>query len=87
MMTIRLDDPKIESIFINDFKSDIEAFTQYIKSNLLNKQENIEHLNPFENSYKIEFDSRYIINEEDNPFKDIRDSLEYAKELREKAWR
>ncbi len=33
-MTIKLDNPKIEQFFINEFKSDIKAFSEFILKNL-----------------------------------------------------
>ncbi len=30
MMTIELNDPKIEDIFVNEFKSDVKKFSQFI---------------------------------------------------------
>jgi len=33
-MTIKLNNPKIEQFFINEFKSDIEAFSKFILKNL-----------------------------------------------------
>ena len=34
-MTIKIDDPQIEAIFINEFKSDIKAFTKALDEQLL----------------------------------------------------
>ncbi len=85
-MSIQLDDPQIETIFINEFKSDIDAFTEFIKDSLRKRENKIKHLDPFKNSYKATCNIKYV-DEKDNPFKDIIDSIQYAKELREKAWR
>ena len=86
-MTIKLNDPQIEAIFVNEFKSDINAFTKFIKESLAKRKCNIMHLDPFKNSYTIDVGDVNNIDEKDNPFKDIADSVKYAKELREHAWR
>lgn len=86
-MTIKLNDPQIEAIFVNEFKSDINAFTKFIKESLAKRKCNIMHLDPFKNSYTIDVGDVNNIDEKDNPFKDIADSVKYAKELRERAWR
>ena len=39
------------------------------------------------NAYKLKFDDLDDVTEEDNPFKDIDDVLNYARELRENSWR
>ena len=86
-MTIKLNDPQIEAIFVNEFKSDINAFTKFIKESLAKRKSNIVHLDPFKNSYTIDAGDIDNVDEKDNPFKDIADSIKYAKELRERAWR
>ena len=85
-MTIKLNDPQIEAIFVNEFKSDIDAFTKFVKESLAKRKNKMVHLDPFENSYNIDVDVNDI-SEEDNPFKDVNDSVKFAKELRESAWR
>ncbi len=72
-MTIKIDNPKIEEIFINEFKSDIKAFSEFILKNFeqYKKQSefNVTHLEPQKNSYKLKFDDLDDVKEEDNPFK------------------
>jgi len=85
-MTIKLNDPQIEAIFVNEFKSDIDAFTKFVKESLVKRKDKIVHLDPFKNSYNIDVEVDNI-DEKDNPFKDVVDSVKFAKELRESAWR
>ena len=85
-MTIKLNDPQIEAIFVNEFKSDIDAFTKFVKESLVKRKDKIVHLDPFINSYNIDVEVDNI-DEKDNPFKDVVDSVKFAKELRESAWR
>ncbi len=90
-MTIQLNNTKIEDIFISEFKSDIKLFSEFILKHLeqykTQKEFNITHLDPKQNSYKLEFDNLDDVKEEDNPFKDINDVANYSRELREKSWR
>ena len=85
-MTIKLNDPQIEAIFVNEFKSDIDAFTKFVKESLAKRKDKIVHLDPFKNSYNIDVEVDNI-DEKDNPFKDVADSVKFTKELREGAWR
>ncbi len=85
-MTIKINDPQIEAIFVNEFKSDINAFTKFVKESLVKRKDKIVHLDPFINSYNIDAEVDNI-DEKDNPFKDVVDSVKFAKELRESAWR
>ncbi len=89
-MTIKLDNPQIENFFINELHSDIKVFSEFILNNLEQyKKQNefdIVHIDPKKNAYKLEFDESIDVKEEDNPFKDIEDVVEYAKVLREKSW-
>ncbi len=76
-MTIKINDPQIEAIFINEFKSDIKAFTKFIKESL---KKNKEKQNPFNNedeNSEISF-SKYKI----NSFKNITDPVKWQQELR-----
>ena len=90
-MTIKIDNPEIEHFFINEFKSDIKQFSEFILMNLekYKKQNdfNITPLDPQKNSYKLEFDDIEEVDESANPFKDIDDVAAYARRLRENAWR
>lgn len=90
-MTIKLDNPKLEYFFIHEFKSDIQAFSEFILKHLeqhkKQKEFDVVHLDPQKNAYKLQFDELDDVTEEDNPFKDIDDVATYARELREKSWR
>jgi len=90
-MTIKIDNPKIEQFFINEFKSDIKKFSDFILINLEKyKKQNEFKVTPLDinkNSYKLTFDNLEDVDESSNPFKDIDDVATYAKQLREKSWR
>ena len=90
-VTIKLDNPEIEHYFVDEFKSDIKSFSEFILQNLKqhkNKKEfNVIHLDPKKNSYKLKFDELDDVSEDDNPFKDINDVATYARKLRDKSWR
>ena len=90
-MTIKIDNPKIESFFINEFKSDVKKFSAFILENLeKNKKENefnVVSLDPEKNAYTLNFDNLDTVEEDANPFANIEDVATYAKKLRESAWR
>lgn len=90
-MTIKIDDPEIEHFFINELKSDVKKFSEFILMNLekyKNQNEfNITPLDPKENSYKLQFNDIQEVDESSNPFKDIEDVTLYARKLRESSWR
>jgi len=90
-MTIKIDNPKIEQFFINEFKSDIKKFSEFILINLEKyKKQNEFQVTPLEideNSYRLTFDNLEEVDESSNPFKEIDDVETYAKKLREKSWR
>jgi len=90
-MTIQIDNPQIEKFFIDEFKSDIKKFSEFILNNLEKHKKrnefNITPLDPQENSYKLNFDNLEDVKEEDNPFKNIDDVQLYASKLRDNSWR
>jgi hypothetical protein len=90
-MTIHIDNPEIERFFVNEFKSDVKKFTDFILTNLeRHKKTNefdITPLDPRKNSYKLDYDATEEIDESANPFRDIENVAEYARSLRENAWR
>ena len=90
-MTIKIDNPEIEHFFINELKSDVKKFSEFILMNLekYRKQNefNITPLDPKKNSYKLQFDDIEEVDESANPFKDIDNVAQYARKLRENAWR
>ena len=90
-MTIKIDNPEIEHFFINELKSDVKKFSEFILMNLekYKKQNefNITPLDPQKNSYKLQFDDIEEVDESANPFKDIDDVAQYAQKLRESSWR
>ena len=90
-MTIKIDNPEIEQFFINEFKSDMKKFSEFILMNLEKYKKrnefNITPLDPTKNSYKLEFDNLGEVSEDANPFKDIDDVALYARKLRDSSWR
>ena len=90
-MTIKIDNPEIENFFINELKSDVKKFSEFILMNLekYRKQNefNITPLDPQKNSYKLKFDDIEEVDESANPFKNIDNVAQYAQKLRENAWR
>ena len=90
-MTIKIDNPEIEHFFINELKSDVKKFSEFILMNLEKHRKqnefNITPLDPQKNSYKLKFDDIEEVDESANPFKDIDDVAQYAQKLRENAWR
>ena len=90
-MTIKIDNPEIEHFFINELKSDVKKFSEFILMNLekYRKQNefNITPLDPQKNSYKLKFDDIEEVDESANPFKNIDNVAQYAQKLRENAWR
>ena len=91
VITIKIDNPEIENFFINELKSDVKKFSEFILMNLekYRKQNefNITPLDPQKNSYKLKFDDIEEVNESANPFKNIDDVAQYARKLRDNAWR
>ena len=90
-MTIQIDNPEIELFFINELKSDVKKFSEFILMNVDKyKKQNefdITLLDPKKNSYRLKFDELDEVDESSNPFKDIEDVATYARELRDSAWR
>ncbi|NKQ40142.1 MAG: hypothetical protein HF962_01045 [Sulfurovum sp.] len=90
-MTIKIDNPEIESFFINEFKSDVKKFSAFILDNLEKYKKDNEFqtvsLDPEKNSYKLNFDNLDVVEEDANPFENIDDVAIYAEKLRENAWR
>ncbi len=90
-MIITINNPQIEDFFINELKSDVKAFSDFILKNLeqykQQKEFDVTPLDPAKHSYKLEFDGVDDIKESDNPFANVEDVAIYAKDLREKSWR
>jgi len=90
-MTIEIDNPEIENFFINDLKSDVRKFSEFILMNLERyKKQNefdVTPLDPKTNSYTLKYDDLKEVDESANPFKDIEDVSAYARQLRENSWR
>ena len=76
-MTIKLNDPQIEAVFINEFKSDINDFTKFIKESLKKNKEKQNFFNNEDKNSEISF-SKYKI----DSFKNIQDPVKWQQELR-----
>ena len=90
-MTIKIDNPEIEHFFIHELRSDVQKFSEFILTNLekYKKQDefDITPLDPQKNAYTLKFDNIEGVKESANPFKDIDDITQYARDLRDSAWR
>ncbi len=90
-MTIQIDNSEIENFFINEFKSDVKKFSEFIllsiKKYKKQNEFNITPLNSKENSYRLKFDDLEEIKEEDNYIGNASDVVAYAKKLRENSCR
>jgi len=90
-MTIHIDNPEIEQFFVQEFKSDIKRFTDFVLSLLDQEKQKsnlkIPRLDPEKHSYTLEYSDIEKTTEEDNPYKNIDNVAKYAQKLRENAWR
>ncbi len=99
MIQLQINSPEMRDIFEIKFHSNQEKFMEFILSfvqdnrNIIDnyfdkkRKSNITYkkLNPMENYYQLSSDESEV--EMTNPFKDVKDSVAFAKELREKSYR
>ena len=90
MLALNIDNPEIENIFMEKFKSNKNDFINFIAHSLRNIKSEESGLDytrkdPFKNIKKLEYTD--VDEELTNPFKNIEDTLFYSKELREKSWK
>ena len=90
-MTVQIDNPEIEYFFVHELKSDVKKFSDFILKNLKHHQQtntfDITPLDPKKNAYKLTFDDIDPVDPNANPFSDIDDVAQYARELRKRTWR
>jgi hypothetical protein len=99
MIQLQINSPEMQDIFETKFHSNQEKFIEFIVS-LIQDNKNIvdkyfhkkdkptlkyKKLNPMENYYKISVEESTT--KMTNPFKDVEDSVAYAKRLREDSYR
>ena len=103
MIQLQINNPEMRNIFETKFHSNQDKFMEFIisfikgnnkvvnnyfnKMSLSQKSESISYkkLDPMENFYKLSIDENNI--EMTNPFKNIEDSANFAKKLREDSYR
>lgn len=100
MTQLQINSPEMQDIFETKFHSNQEKFMEFIVSfiqdnkravdNYFHKNNkptfNYKKLNPMENYYKISVNESEM-EEMTNPFKDVKDSVSFAKKLREDSYR
>lgn len=93
MLLLKIDNPEIESMFLQKFDANQDEFIDFIRQSLeaLNKSKQQEFSfnkqNPKENSYHMEYKENETDANNSNPFSEVDDTLSLAKSLREKAYR
>jgi len=99
VIQLQINSPEMRDIFETQFHSDQEKFMEFIitfiqdnkkvADNYFHKknQSTIKYkkLNPMENYYTLDVDENET--EMTNPFKDVKDSVAFAKNLREESYR
>ena len=102
-MQLQISNPQMQQIFETQFGSNSDKFMQFIVSFLHDNSQIIDNylhtvlsakkskkfvyqkLNPMDNFYELEKDESDI--EMNNPFKNVEDSVAFAKKLREESYR
>ena len=99
MLQLQINSPEMQDIFETKFHSNQEKFMEFIISFIQDNKKAIDNyfhknnkptfkykkLNPMENYYKLPVDEKET--EMTNPFKDVTDSVAFAKKLREDSYR
>ena len=99
MLQLQINSPEMQDIFETKFHSNQEKFMEFIVSFVQDNKNAIDNyfhksnkptfkykkLNPMENYYKLPVDENE--KEMTNPFKDVTDSVAFAKKLREDSYR
>jgi len=99
VIELHINNPKMKNIFETQFQSNQEKFIEFIVSFIEDNKNAVENyfhkknkpdieykkLNPMENYYTLEIDDNQT--DMTNPFKDVKDSVTFAKSLREKSYR
>jgi len=98
VIQLQINNPDMQDIFETRFHSNQEKFMEFIVAFIQDKkvvdnyfQKNskatikYKKLNPMENYYTLDVDENET--EMTNPFKDVKDSVAFAKNLREESYR
>ena len=99
MTQLQINSPEMQDIFETKFHSNQEKFMEFIVAFIQDNKEVVDNyfqkkskstlkykkLNPMENYYKLSIEEKET--EMTNPFKDIEDSVDFAKRLREESYR
>ncbi len=102
-MQLQISNPQMQKIFETQFHSNQEKFMEFIVSFIKDNSKAIDNyfhqtttskqhnsfsynkLNPMDNFYKLDIDDNDI--EMTNPFKNVQDSVAFAKQLREESYK
>ena len=99
MLQLQINSPEMQDIFETRFHSNQEKFMEFIASFIQDNKKVVDNyfhekskpsfkykkINPMENYYKLHVDEDET--EMSNPFKDVKDSVDFAKKLREESYR
>jgi len=99
MQQLQINSPEMQDIFETKFHSNQEKFMEFIVSFIQDNKRAVDNyfhkkdkptfqykkLNPMENYYKLSIDESETVMT--NPFKDVEDSVAFAKKLREDSYR
>ncbi len=99
MTQLQINSPEMQDIFETKFHSNQEKFMEFIVAFIQDNKKVVDNyfqkkskstlkykkLNPMENYYKLSIEEKET--EMTNPFKDIEDSVDFAKRLREESYR
>jgi len=99
VIQLQINSPEMQDIFETKFHSNQEKFMEFIVSFIQDNKRAVDNyfhknnrpilkykkLNPMENYYKLSVEESET--EITNPFKDVKDSVAFAKNLREESYR
>ena len=99
MLQLQINSPEMKDIFETKFHSNQDKFMEFIVSFIQDNKRAVDNyfykkdkptfkykkLNPMENYYKLSVDESETVMT--NPFKNIEDSVAFAKKLREDSYR
>jgi len=99
MIQLQINSPEMQDIFETRFHSNQEKFMEFIVAFIQDNKKVVDNyfhkkskptiqykkLNPMENYYTLDVDENET--EMTNPFKDVKDSVAFAKNLREESYR
>jgi len=99
VIQLQINSPEMQDIFETRFHSNQEKFMEFIVTFIQDNKKVVDNyfhkkskptikykkLNPMENYYTLDVDENET--EMTNPFKDVKDSVVFAKNLREESYR